>query len=193
MEWEADNRYHKHTYTGQGCRSPGRCSSWEMEFRDCGAMPGLGLLLTVEIQMEGMWGRRLVGNACREKPGSHGSKAMLLSRVWGVEPSPQPLSPHTSIGSWTVERLAHQTLMHSTTEQDPARCPFKCLMCWPAEWDPSRGGGALYVSDTPNSREEAQAGSPLSAWMGGATEKDWPKRPSDRQLPGVWKKTPIGP
>ena len=25
-------------------------------------------------------------------------------------------------------------------------------------------------------------GSPLSAWMGGATEKDWPKKPSDRWL-----------
>ena len=35
-------------------RSPGRCSSWELEFRDCGANPGRGLLLTVENQIEGM-------------------------------------------------------------------------------------------------------------------------------------------
>ena len=28
----------------------------------------------------------VVGNACRGKLGSHGSKAILLSHVWGVEP-----------------------------------------------------------------------------------------------------------
>ena len=30
----------------------------------------------------------VVGNACGGKPGSHGSKAILLSHVWRVEPSP---------------------------------------------------------------------------------------------------------
>ena len=48
-----------HTYPRQGCRSPVRCSSWELQFRDCGAIPGQGLPLTAEIQIEGMWGRRL--------------------------------------------------------------------------------------------------------------------------------------
>ena len=37
----------------------------------------------------------VVGNACGGKPGSHGSKAMLLSHAQGVELPPQPLSPHT--------------------------------------------------------------------------------------------------
>ena len=32
--------------------SPGRHSSWELEFRDCGAIPGRGLLLTAEIRVE---------------------------------------------------------------------------------------------------------------------------------------------
>ena len=31
---------------------------WELEFRDCGAIPGQGLLLTVERQIEGLSGRR---------------------------------------------------------------------------------------------------------------------------------------
>ena len=31
-------------------------------------------------------------------------------------------------------------------------------------------------------------GGPLCAWMGGATEKDWPKRPSDHQLQEARKK-----
>ena len=30
----------------------------------------------------------MVGNVCGGKPGSHGSKAILLSPVKGVEPSP---------------------------------------------------------------------------------------------------------
>ena len=37
----------------------------------------------------------MMGNACGGKPGSHGSKVILLSQVYGVEPSPQPVSPHT--------------------------------------------------------------------------------------------------
>ena len=32
--------------------------SWELEFGDCGTVPGQGLLLTAERQVEGMWGRR---------------------------------------------------------------------------------------------------------------------------------------
>ena len=43
-----------HTYPRQECWSPGRHSSWELEFRDCGAIPELGLLLTAERQTEGM-------------------------------------------------------------------------------------------------------------------------------------------
>ena len=35
-----------------GTRSPGRGSGWELEFRDCGAIPVLQLLLTVERQNE---------------------------------------------------------------------------------------------------------------------------------------------
>ena len=43
-------------------------SGWELEFRDCGAILGQGLLLTAERWMEGMRGRRLVGNAWGGKP-----------------------------------------------------------------------------------------------------------------------------
>ena len=43
------------TYTpGTGHRSPGRHRGWELEFRDRGAIPGRGLLLTAERWMEGM-------------------------------------------------------------------------------------------------------------------------------------------
>ena len=30
----------------------------------------------------------VVGNACGGKPGSHGSKVILLSHMYGMEPSP---------------------------------------------------------------------------------------------------------
>ena len=49
-------------------------------------------------------------------------------------------------------------------------------------------GGPLYVPDTRNNREGPQAREPPSAAMGGAEEKDWPKRPSDRQLQEAQKK-----
>ena len=39
-----------------GMQVPRRCSGWELEFRDCGAIPGLGLLLTVQIQSRGCEG-----------------------------------------------------------------------------------------------------------------------------------------
>ena len=41
----------------------------------------------------------VVGNASGGKPGSHVSKAIRLSHASGVEPPPQPLFPHTGIGS----------------------------------------------------------------------------------------------
>ena len=67
---------------------PDRCSSWELEFRDCGAIPGRGLLSTAEDRSRDVRGEIVVGNACGGKPGSHGSKAILLRDVYWVEPSP---------------------------------------------------------------------------------------------------------
>ena len=41
-------------------------------------------------EMDGGDGREeiAVGNVCGGKPGSHGSKAIMLNHVYGVEPSP---------------------------------------------------------------------------------------------------------
>ena len=42
----------------------------------------------------------VVGNACGGNPGSHGSKAILLSHMyWGGSITIASLSPHTRIGS----------------------------------------------------------------------------------------------
>ena len=59
--------------------------------------------------------------------------------------------------------------------------------------DPSQGV-PLYVPDAHGTTEkDPRQGSPLRAWMGIATEKGWPKRPSDCQLQEAGKKTLIGP
>ena len=41
----------------------------------------------------------MVGNACGGKPGSHGSKAILLSHVVGETITIASFSPHASINS----------------------------------------------------------------------------------------------
>ena len=142
MEWESDSPCRSHTYPGQGPKSHGRCSGWELEFRDCGAIPGQGLLLTVERWVEGMWGRRLWW----EMPVEESQAAMearrycwVTRRGWTITIA--SLSPHASIGSWTIERLAHRTpdALNYRVEPHPG-CPFKCLMCWSTENDPSQGG-----------------------------------------------------
>ena len=58
MEWESDSPFHSHMYPGQEHWFPGSGSGWELELRDCGAIPGRGLLLTEDRQIEGTWGRR---------------------------------------------------------------------------------------------------------------------------------------
>ena len=75
-----------------------------------------------------------------------------------------------SIRSWIIERLDHQMpdALNYREGHHPG-CSCMCLTCLTTEKDP---------------RQE----SPLSAWMGGATEKDWPRRPSDCQLQDNWKK-----
>ena len=80
-ENHTDNLYWSHMYPGQGHRSPRRHSSWELEHRDCGAIPGWSLLLTVEMAQGDLREKTVVGNACGGKPGSHGVKAILKSHM----------------------------------------------------------------------------------------------------------------
>ena len=88
----------------------------------------------------------MLGNAGGGKPGSYGSKAILLSHMQWVEPSPQSLSldtPASAAEQWRGWPITH--LLHSSTEQDPSQ------------------GGPLYVPDAPNNSEGPQAREPLSA------------------------------
>ena len=65
----------------QRCRSPGRCNSWELEFRDCGAISGWAAVDCRETDRGDVREETVVGNACGGKLGSHGSKVILLSHV----------------------------------------------------------------------------------------------------------------
>ena len=75
MESESDSPCCSHTYPGQGHRSPGRHSGWELELRDCGAAD------CRETHRGDVREGIAVGNACGGKPGSHGSKVILLSHA----------------------------------------------------------------------------------------------------------------
>ena len=93
-----------------------------------------------------------MGNACGGKLGSHGSKAILLSHTWGW-------SHHYSLSLPTCQlwqlnnREAGQMPDTGNYREGPhPGRPFKCLLHRSTEKDPRQG-------------------SPLSAWMGGATER----------------------
>ena len=183
MEWESDSPCCSHTYPGQGHRSPGRCSSWELEFRDCGEIPRRALLLTEERQIEGMWGRRLWW----EIPVEESQEAMearqhywVMLRGWSHHRS---LSPPKRWHWKLNNREAGPSKAWCTELQSrtPPRVPLKCLMCQFTEKDPSQGGPSVCLIHWTTEKDFKQ-GSPLSAWTGGATERDWPKMLSDCQL-----------
>ena len=136
MEWESYSPCHSHTHPGQGHKSPGRHSGWELEFRDCGAIPGQGLLMTAERWMEGMWGRRLWWEETQAAMEARQYR-WVMHRGWSHHHS---LSlPIPSIGSWTIERLAHQMPDALNYRAGPhPGCPFKCLMCRSTD-NPSQG------------------------------------------------------
>ena len=72
----------------------------------------------------------VVGNAFGGKPGSHGSKVILLSHIWGWSQH-HSLSPPTQ-QHWQLnnrEAVPIKCLMPGTTQQDPPWRPFECLMC----------------------------------------------------------------
>ena len=130
MEWEWDSPCCSHTHPGWGC------SSWELVFRDCGAIPGRGLLMTTERCVEGIWGRRLRWeiSSVEESQQPWKQDYTAESHVVGGAITIASLSPHANIGSWTIERLAYQTPDALNYRAGPhPGCHFKCLMCWSTE------------------------------------------------------------
>ena len=103
-------------------RDAGPLEGWELEFRDCGAIPGQGLLLTAETDQGDVREETVVRNAHGGKPGSHGSKAILLSRIAGGAISITSLSLHRqhrqlNNRGWPIKRLMQRRTL--------PRCSFK--------------------------------------------------------------------
>ena len=108
MEWESDSPYCSLTYARQQHGSAGKGSGWELKLRDCGAIPVWGLLLTAERQIKGMRRRRLWWEMPVEESQAASEArryCWVMHRGWSHHHS---LSPHASMDSWTIERLAHQ-------------------------------------------------------------------------------------
>ena len=131
MEWESDGPCLNHTYLGQECRSSGKHSGWELEFRDCEAIPGWGLLLNEERQIEGMWGWRLLGGMpMEESQAAMGTRwyCWVMCRGWSHHHSHSPHMPASTAeqqSGWPIKCLTHWThpgcsfewLMPRTTER----------------------------------------------------------------------------
>ena len=103
-----------------GHRFPGRCSCWELEFRNCGAIPGRGLLLTAERGIEGMWGD-CGGNCLRRKAGQPWKQGDTAeSHIAGRAITIAFLTTHASISSWTRERRPSNTWHADLQSRAPA-------------------------------------------------------------------------
>ena len=145
MEWESDSPCCSHTYPGQKCWFPGRRSSWELEFRDCGSTPGRGLLLTAERLIEGMWRGDHGGKCLWRKawqPWKQGSTAE--SDVRGGAITIASLSPHACVSSWTIQRLAHQT--HENRLQSRTPIQGAPLSAWTGEATRRTGQRGLLIA-----------------------------------------------
>ena len=168
MEWESDSPCHNHTYPGQGCQSPEKCSGWELEFRDCGAIPGHELLLTAERWIEGVWGRRLWWEMPVEESRAATEARQycwVMRRGWSHHRSLSlPTRQHWQLNNREAGPLNTWPLNYRVGPYPG--CPFKCPMCQSTEEDPSQGA-PLYVPDTVNNGEGPQAREPckcLNGW-----------------------------
>ena len=143
-----------------GTQISGRCSGWELVFRDCGATPGWRLLLTGGTGWGDVREEIVVGKACGGKPGSRGSKAILLSHARGW-------SHHHSLSlpTWQHWRLNNREAGPSNASctelqsRTPTRVPLSVPDA-PIYRERPQSGGPLYVPDVLNNREGPQAREP---------------------------------
>ena len=139
MEWESDSPCHSHTDPGQGRRSPGRHSTESWTWGIVEQAQGEGCCWVQRDRPsrcdEGDCGGKCLWRKARQ-PRKQGNTAE--SRVGGKAITTAYFSPHTSIGSWTIERLAHQMpeSLNYRVGSHPG-CPFKCPI---QSSTPARGG-----------------------------------------------------
>ena len=128
MERESDSPCRSHTYPERGRRSPRRKSGWEPELRD-------GRRLRWEMPVEESQAAMEARQNC-----------WVMRRGWSLTIA--ALCPLTSMGSWAIEKLAHQEPEAWNHRVGPH--PGAPLSAWCVDLQ----------SRTPAS------GSPLCAWRG---------------------------
>ena len=145
MEWESDSPCCSHTY-------PRQCSGWELEFRDCGAIPGQDccrLRKDTERRIKGMWRRRWWWEKpVEESPAAVEARRYAQSCIGGGAITIASLPGHTSTGSWAIEAGPSNTWGTELQRRTPPREP-------------------VYVPEAPNNREGPQARKPstcLNGW-----------------------------
>ena len=160
MERESDSPCRSRTY-------PRQCSGWELEFRDCGAIPRQGCCWWRRDGSKGYEGGDGGGKSLWRKAGSHRNEAIcwVTHRGWSHH---HKLSPPTH-QHWQLnkERLAHQE-------------PIKGLPTWGRELQSRTPQlGPLYVPDPLIYRAGPQPGCPsmcLNRWSYGerlSKEASW--------------------
>ena len=107
MEWESESPCCSHTYPRQGRRSPGRPSDWELELGTVEQFWGEGCCWLQRDGLRGCEGGDCGGKCLWRKarqPWKKGNTAEshVGGGFW--------VYSHARIRSWTIERLAHQTL-----------------------------------------------------------------------------------
>ena len=142
MERELDSPCRTHTYAGQelrGLLEGAAAGSWSFGIVEQSQCEGCCWLRRDGLRgcEGGDRGRKCLWRQARQ-PWKQGNTDE--SHIAGGAITIASLSPYTSIGSWTIERLAHQMpdSLNYRVGPHPA-CPFKCLMCWTTEKDPSQG------------------------------------------------------
>ena len=176
MEWESDSPCRSHIY-------PRRWSGWELELRDCEAIPGWGLLLIAREGLSGCEGEDCGGKRLWRKARqpwnqgdtcwvTHGSGSITIAGAGGGDSLSPPTCQH-----WQL----------NNREAGPSKA-------WRSDLQSRTPGGGLPMCLMHQTTErDPRQGSPLSAWTDRVMEKDWPKRPSNRQLQEAWRKILIGP
>ena len=172
MEWESDSPCRSHAYPRQEYWSPGRRSGWQLEFRDYEAIAGRGLLLSVERQIERIWGRRSWWEMQVEK-----RQAVMQARRycwvtcmgWSHHHSPfLPTRQHRQLNNREAGQLnTWRTELQSRTPTQNA--PFSDWCADLHSWTPARG--LLYMPDSQNNREGPQAWE-LSKFLNGQSYRE---------------------
>ena len=140
MEWESDSPCCNHTYRGQEHWSTG-AGSWSLGIVEQSQSKGCCWLPRDRLRgwEGGDRGGKCLWRKARQ-PWKQGNPAELCV-VGGIITIASP-SPHASIGSWTMKKLAHQVADALNYRIGPQL------------------GGPLYVPDMLNNREGSQARKP---------------------------------